>query len=44
MLNASGGTEAAVTAKTMVGMIKFRECGDLLYGRKLLFKIKGRIC
>ena len=33
-LNVSGGSEAAVTARTRIGWIKFRECGELLYGRK----------
>ena len=26
-LNASSGTEAAVTARTRIGWIQFRECG-----------------
>ena len=39
-LNASGGSETAVTARTRIGWIKFRECGELLYGRKFLLKIK----
>ena len=42
-LNASGGSEAAVTARTRIGWINFRECGELLYGRKFLLKMKGRI-
>ena len=42
-LNASGGSEAAVTTRTRIGWIKFRECGELLYGRKFLLKIKGFI-
>ena len=29
------GCEAAVTARTRCGLVKFRECGELLYGRKL---------
>ena len=32
-LNASGGSETAGTATTRTGWIKFRECGELLYGR-----------
>ena len=39
-LNASGGSEAAVTARTRIGWIKFRECGELLYGRKFSLKMK----
>ena len=42
-LNASGGSEAAVTVRTRIGWIKFRECGELLYGRKFWLRIKGRI-
>ena len=42
-LNAGGGSEAAVTARTRIGLIKFRECGKLLYGRKFSLKMKGRI-
>ena len=42
-LNASGGSEAEVTARTRIGYIKFRECGEFLYGRKFSFKITGRI-
>ena len=42
-MNASGGSEAAVTARTRIGWIKFRECGELLHGRKFSLKIKGRI-
>ena len=42
-LNASGGSEAAVTARTRIGWIKFRECGEFFYGRKFSLKMKGRI-
>ena len=42
-LNASGGSEAAVTARTRIGWIKFRECEELLYGRKFSLKMKGWI-
>ena len=42
-LNANDGSEAAVTARTRIGWIKFGECGELLYGRKNSFKLKGRI-
>ena len=43
ILNASGGSEAAVTARTKIGWIKFRECRELLYGRNFSSKMKGRI-
>ena len=42
-LNANGGSEAAVTARTRIGWIKFREYGELLYGRKISLKMKGFI-
>ena len=42
-LNASGGSEAAVTARMRIGWIKFRECGELVHGRKFSLKMKGRI-
>ena len=37
-LNANGGSEAAVTAKTKIGWIKFGECRELLF-----VKMKERI-
>ena len=40
-LNASGGSEAAVRARTRIGWVKFRECGKLLYGRKFSLKMEG---
>ena len=42
-LNASGGSEAAVTPRTRIGWIKFKECEKLLNGRKFLLKMKGKI-
>ena len=42
-LNAIDGSEAAVTARTRTGWIKFRKCGESLYGRKFLLKKKGKI-
>ena len=42
-LNARDGSKAVVTARTRIGSINFRECGELLNGRKLLLKMKGRI-
>ena len=41
--NASGGSEAAVTASMRIAWIKFRECGQLLYARKYLLEMKERI-
>ena len=42
-LNASGESEASVTAKTRTGSIKFRIREELLYWRKFSLKMKGRI-
>ena len=42
-LNASGGCEMAVTAKTRLGWAKFRECGELLRGRQFSLKMKGKV-
>ena len=42
-VSASGGCEAAVTAITRCGWVKFRECGELLYGRMFPLKLKGGV-
>jgi hypothetical protein len=42
-LNASGGCTAAVTARARIGWVKFRECGELLHGRRFSLKTKGRV-
>ena len=42
-LNRSGGSEAAMTGRLRIGWIKFCKCGQLLHGRKLSMKIKGKI-
>ena len=34
-MSANGGSEAAVTARSSFGEVKFKECGYLLRGRKL---------
>ena len=36
-LNANGGSEAVVTAKTRSGWVKFRECGEVIYGKYFSF-------
>ena len=33
-VNASGGCEAAVTARTRIGWVKFKECGELLNSKR----------
>ena len=38
-----GGCEAAVTGRTRCGWVKFRECNELLYGRRFPLKLKGAV-
>ena len=42
-LNASGGCEAAVTARVKIDWIRFRECGELLLGNRFPMKMKGKV-
>ena len=42
-VRAGGGCEAAVNIKTRCGWVKFRECGELLYGRRSSLKLKGSV-
>ena len=35
-LNASGRCETVVTSRVRIGWVKFRECGELLGGRRFL--------
>ena len=35
-LNASGGCKAAVTARVRIGLVSFRESGELLLGNRFL--------
>ena len=42
-MGASGGCEAAVTARAKIGWAKFRECRELLYGKRFSLKMKGRV-
>ena len=43
MVNASGGCEAAVTARARVGWVKFKECRELLNSKRFLLKTKGMV-
>ena len=36
----SGGCETAETARTRCGLVKHRECGELLHGRRFPLKLK----
>ena len=42
-LNATGGCKTAVTARSWIGWMKFRECSEILKGRRFSLKIKGKI-
>ena len=42
-VNASGGCEAAVTARARIGWVKFKECGELLNSKRFLLKMKGMV-
>ena len=42
-LNAAGGCETAVTARSRIGWMKFRECSKILKGRRFSLKMKGKI-
>ena len=42
-INASGGSEAAVTAITRIEWVKFRECGEVLYGNRFSLRLKGKV-
>ena len=38
------GCETAVTARTGCWWVKFRECGELLYGRRFPLMLMGAVC
>ena len=40
-LNASGGCQAAVTARVRIGWVRFRECGELVLANSFPLKMKG---
>ena len=42
-VSAGGGCEAAVTARTRCGWVKFRECGRLLYGERRPLRLMGAV-
>ena len=42
-VNASGGCEAAVTARTRCGWVMCRECGELLCRNRIPLKVKGAV-
>ena len=42
-LNASDGCETAMTSRVRIGWMKFRECGELLRGRRFSLRMKGMV-
>ena len=40
---ASGGSEAAVTARIRIDWVGFRECRELLFGNRFPLKMKGKV-
>jgi len=42
-LNATGGCEVTVTARTRIGWMKFRECSELFKDKRFSLKMKGKI-
>ena len=42
-VSAGGGCETAITARTRCGWVTFRECDELLYGRRFPPKLKGAV-
>ena len=43
MVSKGRGCESAVTARTRCVGVKFRECGELLYGRIFPLRLKGSV-
>ena len=39
-MSEGGGCEVAVTAQTRRGWVKFKECGELLHGRRFPLRLK----
>ena len=39
-LNATGGCETAITAKTRIGWMKFRKCSEILKGKRFSLNMK----
>ena len=42
-LNASEGCEAAVTARTKLRWKKFKDCGEILFGKRFSLQMKGKV-
>ena len=42
-VNAGSGCEAAVIARAKIGLVKCRECGELLNSKRFSLKLKGMV-
>ena len=42
-MSVGGGCETAVTARTRCGLVKFREYGELLFGRRFPLTLKEAV-
>ena len=42
-LDTRGGCETAVTSRVRIGWMKFRECGELLRGKRFSLRMKGMV-
>ena len=42
-VSAGGGCVTDVTARTRCGWVKFKECSDLLYGRRIPLELIGAV-
>ena len=42
-VSAGGGCEAAVTARTRCGLVKFMECSELLFSKIFPLRLKGTV-
>ena len=43
-VSVGGGREAAVTARKICGLVKFKDCGELPNGRRFPLRIKMAVC
>ena len=42
-VNVGGGCDAVVTASTRSGRVRYRECGELLYGMRCALRLTGAV-
>ena len=42
-MSAGGGCEAAVAVRTRCGWVAFSECGEMLYGRRFLLRLRRSV-